>query len=170
MSQRHEVRSYDYVNQPYEKVRELLTADPAGVFRAATRAATSRAETLAAGLRINLGGIEVGTEIAVSIGEIEETRKATDSSRVVRIPVEWEAASRPRLFPLMNAVLSVYPLTATETQLDFHGRYEPPLGALGSVIDKVAGHKLAEASTHRFVADIAGYLRQEGSREQTARA
>jgi hypothetical protein len=33
---RQEIRSYDYVNHPYAKVREALVADPAGIFRAAT--------------------------------------------------------------------------------------------------------------------------------------
>ena len=30
----------------------------------------------------------------------------------------------------MDAVLSVYPLSPDETQLDLHGRYHPPLGTL----------------------------------------
>jgi len=160
MSQRREIRSYDYVNHPYKEVRAGLATNPAKVFKAATRAAASRAEALAASLRINLGGIEVGTEIALAIGKIEETGQSTNSSRITRIPIEWEAANRPHLFPLMSAVLSVYALTATETQLDFLGRYDPPLGALGNMIDAVAGHKLAEAAVHRFVADLANYLRQ----------
>jgi len=66
----------------------------------------------------------------------------------------------PRLFPLMKAELSIYPLTTTETQLDFLGHYEPPLGALGKAMNAVAGHRIAEASVHRFVSDVAGYLRK----------
>jgi hypothetical protein len=61
----------------------------------------------------------------------------------------------------MRAELSVYPLTATETQLDFAGRYEPPLGALGSAMDAMVGHRIAEASVHRFLQDVAAYLRRE---------
>ena len=159
MSQKREIRSYDYVNHSYEKVRAALTADTAGVFGAATRAATVRAEAVAAALRINLGGFEIGAHITLSIRDVEEPPYTNESSRVLRVPIEWEATNKPRLFPLMNAVLSVYPLTATETQLDFLGRYEPPLGTLGNVIDVIAGHKLAEASVHRFVADVAGHLR-----------
>jgi hypothetical protein len=63
------------------------------------------------------------------------------------------------MFPLMKAELAVYPLTATETQLDFAGSYEPPLGWLGSAVDAVVGYKIAEASVHRFVAQVAAYLR-----------
>jgi len=50
-------------------------------------------------------------------------------------------------------------LTATETQLDFRGVYEPPFGAVGKVMNAVAGHRIAEVSVHRFINDVAGYLR-----------
>ena len=35
MSQGHKIRSYDYVNHPYETVRDGLSADPRSVFQAA---------------------------------------------------------------------------------------------------------------------------------------
>jgi hypothetical protein len=60
----------------------------------------------------------------------------------------------------MRAELAVYPLTSTETQLDFQGVYEPPLGALGKAVNAVVGHRIAEASVHRFVSNVAQYLRQ----------
>jgi hypothetical protein len=60
----------------------------------------------------------------------------------------------------MKAELSVYPLTATETQLDFSGLYEPPLGVLGKAVNAVVGHRIAEVSVHRFVSEVAEYLRQ----------
>jgi hypothetical protein len=159
MSQSREIRSYDYVNHPYTRVREALIAQPAEVFRAATKAAASRAESVAAELHVTVAGLEVGAEIVLTVGAIEETGRKAESSRVTRIPVAWEAANRPRLFPLMSAQLSVYPLTATETQLDFLGRYEPPMGLLGGAMDAVVGYRIAEASVHRLVSDVAHYLR-----------
>jgi hypothetical protein len=79
---------------------------------------------------------------------------------VTRIPIEWEAAHRPLWFPFMSGVLSVYRITATETQLDFVGIYEPPLGKVGGALDAMVGHKIAEASVHRFVEDVAVFLRK----------
>jgi hypothetical protein len=159
MAKGREVRSFDYVNQPYERVRDALTADALGAFRSATRAAGSRAESVASELRVNVGGFEVGAEIALSIGDIEELVGSAKSPPAIRIPVEWEAARKARLFPLMSAVLAVYPLTPTETQLDFSGTYDPPLGRIGDAVDAVVGHRIAEASVHRFVTDVAHYLR-----------
>ena len=66
----------------------------------------------------------------------------------------------PSLFPLMKAELSIYPLTVSETQLDFSGLYEPPFGAVGKAMNAMVGHRIAEVSVHRFVSDVTAYLRQ----------
>jgi hypothetical protein len=54
------------------------------------------------------------------------------------VAAEWEATTMPGLFPLMKGELSVYPLTSTETQLDFSGIYEPPFGAVGKTMSPAA--------------------------------
>jgi hypothetical protein len=151
-----EIRCYDYVNHPYERVRDALSKDAVTVFQSATKTAASRAQTVAAELHVNVGGIGVQTDIKISVRKVEE--KASDPA--TRLLLEWEAASMPGLFPLMKAELSIYPLTATETQLDFSGVYEPPFGAAGKAMDAIVGHRIAEVSVHRFVSDVAGYLRQ----------
>ena len=155
-----QIQSYDYVNHPYPAVRDALVRDPAAVLRAATNAAASRARAVAAALHVNIGPLDIGTEIAVTVGEISERTSEAPISQVTRIPIEWSAAQRAALFPIMDAELSVYPLTATETQLDFRGRYEPPLGILGGALDAIVGHRIAQASVHRLVADVANYLRE----------
>lgn len=160
MNKGREIRSFDYVNHPYAEVRDALEEDAVGVFQAATRAATARARSVASELRVDLGAIEVGAEISITVPSIEEAPQRGTSSSITRIEVEWEAARRPGFFPLMRAELAVYPLTSTETQLDFSGEYEPPLGALGGAVDSVVGHRIAEASVHRFVRDVARYLRE----------
>jgi hypothetical protein len=157
---RQELRSYDYVNRPYDQVRALLTADPAAVFRAATRAAADRARSVAGALRVTIAGLDVAAEIVFGIGEIAEDPRGPTGGPQTRIEVSWEGAAHPRWFPLMDGVLTLYPLTATETQLDFLGRYEPPLGVVGDAVDALVGYRVAEASVHRFITDIARYLRE----------
>lgn len=159
MSSGREIRSYDYVNRPYEQVRDALKQNALTVFQSATKAAASRAESVAAELHVDLGAIGVKTDIHISVKEIQE-RSDPNSTPSTRLLLEWEAATMPRLFPLMKGELSVYPLTSTETQLDFFGVYEPPFGAMGKTMNAIVGHRIAEASVHRFVNDVAGYLRQ----------
>jgi len=160
MSKGPEIRSYDYVNHPYERVRDALRRDALTVFQSATKAAASRAQSVAAELHVDFGGVGVKTDIRISVKNIEEKLPDAMSTPVTRLLLEWEAATMPRLFPFMKAELSVYPLTATETQLDFWGLYEPPFGAVGKAMNAIAGHRIAEVSVHRFITEVAGYLRQ----------
>jgi hypothetical protein len=160
MSKGREIHSYDYVNHPYEQVHSALSKDAPAVFQSATKAAASRAQSIASELRIDIGGIAIEADIRVSVKKIEVRPRAAMSRPATRLQLEWEAARMPRLFPLMKADLFIYPLTATETQLDFKGLYQPPLGPLGKAVNAIVGHRLAEVAVHRFVSDVAEYLRK----------
>ncbi len=160
MSKGREIRCFDYVNHPYEQVRDALVADAPAVFQAATKAAASRAQSVASELRVNIGGIGVATDISISVKSVEEKHLEGLETTATRLSLEWEAANMPSLFPFMKAELDIYPLTATESQLDFFGVYEPPLGAMGKALNAMAGHRIAEVAVHRFVSDVAGYLRE----------
>lgn len=160
MARDREIRAFDYVNQPYGRVRDALRADAIEIVRAATQAAASRAHSVAAGLHVNVAGLKIGAEIDLKVAGIAEDTGETHAEKALHVDLEWEAAQAPRLFPLMRGRLSAWPLSATETQLDFDGRYQPPLGALGTALDAMVGHRIAEASVHRFITDVAKYLRQ----------
>ena len=160
MSTGRQIRSYDYVNHPYERVRDTLKQNAVAVFQSATMAAASRAESVAAELHVDFAGVGVKADIKIVVKGIEERPADVTSSASTRLLLEWEASALPRLFPLMQGELSLYPLTGTETQLDFSGIYEPPFGALGKTMNAIVGHRIAEVSVHRFVSDVAGYLRQ----------
>ena len=125
-----------------------------------TKAAESRAQSVAAELRIDFGGIAIGADIVIDVTSVEETQTALGPGHATCLGLEWRAATMPGLFPQMKAELRVYPLTATETQLDFAGVYEPPLGPLGGLLNAVAGHRVAEASVHRFLGAVAEHLRK----------
>ncbi len=147
------LRCYDYVNSPYPVVREALLADPERVFRHATVAAARHAATL----HVQLGPIDLGAEIAITMLGIEQERPG--DKPVTRLNFGWAAAKHPGLFPAMAATLSIFALSPTETQLELAGRYTPPMGPLGKVLDAALGHRLAEGSVNRFIQEIAGWLR-----------
>lgn len=153
------IRCYDYVNHPYEQVRDALSKDALEVFQSATKTAASRARSIASELRLDVGGIGFEADIIISVKKIEQ-QTGEMAAPVTRLQLEWQAAKMPTLFPLMKAELSIYPLTASETQLDFSGYYEPPLGAVGKALNAIVGHRIAEVSVHRFVTDVAEHLRQ----------
>jgi hypothetical protein len=156
----HDLRCYDYVNQPYARVRELLLADPRRLFQRATTVATSRAQALRAQLHASLGPLELSTEVDIHVTSIQDARSPLDGP-ATRIELEWQAARATGAFPVMHAVLWLYALTPSETQLELEGTYAPPLGALGKAVDAVIGRRIAEASMHRFVQEIATRIREE---------
>ena len=160
MSTAPEIRVYDYVNHGYDQVRALVTENARAVFQAATTAAASRARSVASQLRVDLGVVGIEAEINIHVRKIVENYSEPVAERVTRLHLEWQAATMPALFPVMNGELAIYPLTATETQLDFSGEYKPPLGALGRTVDAIAGRRVAEATVHSFVSDVAAYLRR----------
>jgi hypothetical protein len=156
----HKIRCYDYVNHPYERVCNALKQNALTVFQSATKTAASRAQSVAAELRVDFAGIGVKTDIKIVVKSVDERAGRSASTPTTRLTLEWEAAKMPRLFPLMKGELFVYPLTAAETQLDFSGVYKPPFGSVGKTVNAIVGYRIAEASVHRFVSDVAGYLRQ----------
>lgn len=160
MSKGLEIRCYDYVNHPYEKVRDALSRNGLEVFQSATKAAASRAQSVASELHVEFAGVGIKADIKISVKRVDQKAVDATSAPATRMLLEWEAASNPSLFPLMKAELSIYRLTSTETQLDFCGQYEPPFGAVGKAMNAIAGHRIAEASVHRFIDEVAGYLRQ----------
>jgi hypothetical protein len=153
-----EVRVYDYVNRPYARVSEVLGLDAIGVFQRATASATARARALVSTMRASLGPLELGADVVVRVASVEEDRDAPLGPRT-RLRLTWQADKRAELFPTMGATLDVYALGPSETQIDFQGRYRPPLGVIGAAVDTLVGHRIAEAAVRRFVEEIAARLR-----------
>ena len=159
MSKGRQIRVFDYVNQPYEKVRDALMTGAGPALARATTGAAARAELVASQLHVTVGALEVATDIEIKVHKVEETPASGRKSGVTRIMFEWKAKQSPGLFPLMHAEIAAYPLTGSETQLDFSGEYEVPLGILGKGVDAVVGNRIADASIHRFVTEVAEHLR-----------
>jgi hypothetical protein len=159
---------YDYVNHPFARVAAAFTADTAGVIQRATTVASERARELGAKLHAHVGPIDVTADVTIEIGPTDNTPLAS-GRECLRIPIAWHAIRAPRAFPVMNAELTIYPLTSTETQLELAGSYEPPLGPIGRAIDAAILHKIAEASVLEFLQEIARFLRED-LREKPLRA
>jgi hypothetical protein len=153
------IRAFDYVNHPYEPVRDAVRKDPSSIFQKATKVAEERSGELVASLSVDVSGMRISKDIAIEVNSIRE--EGERSARVTHVELEWKAADAPGLFPIMKGDLKIYPLSPTETQIELSGEYEPPLGPLGGAIDAAVGHRLAEASVHRFVHAVVERLRHD---------
>jgi hypothetical protein len=161
MTAQRTLRCYDYVNQPFAQVEGALRRDAAGIFKRATTGAAERERAIAVQLHVQVGALDVATDVEVEVGPVDDTTSSPFGSQATVFPLSWRAASSPSLFPCMKARLSVYPLSRAETQLEFEGTYDPPFGWLGDAIDSAVGHRLAEASVLHFLHDVAALLRTE---------
>ena len=93
MSTGREIRSYDYVNRPYQRVRDALRENALTVFQSATKAAASRAQSIAAELHVDFGGIGVKTDINISVRNIEE--KVVTPLQLLPRGCCWSGRQRP---------------------------------------------------------------------------
>jgi len=157
-----ELHCYEYVSRPFSEVRDALIIDAVGIFSRATTTASERAQALVSKLKFEVAGFDVGRNIVVRVTKVhKEAAPGADRSDAIRLELEWSAESARSLFPSMHASLLAYPFSPTETQLDLLGRYEPPAGILGSAADRLLGHRIAAASVHRFLEEVARRLNLE---------
>ena len=161
MSQPRSVRSSQSIGWPFPQVAAVLRNEASYLLHRATTSAAAHQAAMAASLRVEIVSLEIGVNVRLHVRRVREAR--TESGHLTELSVEitWEAIRAPRFFPCRLADLSVHPLSWGETQLDIDGVYWTPMGPLGTVIDSVLGHRVAEASVHRFLQDVAAELQTE---------
>lgn len=71
--------------------------------------------------------------------------------RGVVYPVRWSANGAGALFPDLRAELVLSTLGNDQTSLTLDGTYEPPLGAMGRLLDRVVMGRVAEATVRNWV-------------------
>jgi len=77
------------------------------------------------------------------------------------LALRWEARGPGgRLFPVLDADLTLVPAGENATVLTLEGAYRPPLGSLGAELDRLLLHRLAEATIRDFLERVATALTQ----------
>jgi hypothetical protein len=91
------------------------------------------------------GDRRVDKEVEIAIGAPSGAGSQT------RLPMSWKATGPTRLFPSLEADLEVASLGPRRTQISISGRYRPPLGPLGRMLDRAMLHRVAEATVKDFL-------------------
>jgi hypothetical protein len=141
------VRHYVDLPLPAEEVERLLLGDPATWLPTIAGQATDHGGELLAEVGVN--GAHMKREVRVDVGEpvrLEGT---------VLLPIAWRATRLEALFPVLEADLQVAAVGPRRTQLSLNGRYQPPLGAVGRVLDRTLLHRIAEATVRDFIERVA---------------
>jgi hypothetical protein len=139
---------------PARRVEGALLGSPATWLPGLAGDAEERGEALLVEVGIGAAplGPRLGKQVKVQFGEV-----ARFPSKIV-LPMVWEPASAGALFPRLDADIEVGPLGPERTQVAISGRYSPPLGQVGRVIDRALLHRVAEATVKDFLDRVAARL------------
>jgi len=140
------VKSYLELGQPIEQVCACLLGErPESWIPGIVEAEARWQGELLAQVGIDLGGRRLGQVGSVSVGEI------ADVGGGLMIPITWRSVGIDGLFPVVEADLQVAPMGPELTQLSINARYTPPLGPIGTIVDRALMHRLAEAVIRDFL-------------------
>jgi hypothetical protein len=146
------LHDFAYVPIPAARVCERIVANNGEWLAPLATAAADEGEAL----RLRVGPVEalpmLGKSVTVRVGQ------PISRTDVTVVPLTWQATSAPGLFPVLSADLEVASLGDHMTQLTLHGRYDPPLGAIGRRMDRLLMHRIAEATVRSFLSRLAGGL------------
>jgi hypothetical protein len=76
----------------------------------------------------------------------------------VVVPLRWEDARWPGLFPLLDGNLEVAQLGPDRSRIVLYASYRPPFDAMGRVLDQTLFHRVAESTIRSFLQKVAGTL------------
>ncbi|MFQ5523120.1 MAG: hypothetical protein ACE5F5_06035 [Acidimicrobiia bacterium] len=91
-------------------------------------------------------------EVEVEIGTPEIHRTG------IAYPIRWTATGADVLFPRLNADLVLAHVGQNMTRLSVQGTYDPPLGVVGRIADRVILGRFAEATVRNWVDRLAEAL------------
>jgi hypothetical protein len=139
---------------PPRRVEDALLGSPATWLPGLVGDAGERGEGLLAevGITAAPSGPRLGGHVKLQLGEVVRLPSKTV------LPMVWEPAGAGALFPRLDADIEVGSFGPERTQVAISGRYTPPLGQAGRVIDRVLLHRVAEATVKDFLDRVAALL------------
>ncbi|MGA7228758.1 MAG: hypothetical protein WBZ40_13520 [Acidimicrobiia bacterium] len=102
--------------------------------------------------RVGPGEDGLAKEVRLDLGTAEIHRSG------LIYPLKWSATGARGLFPKMDADLILSHAGKEKTKISFEGTYEPPLGAVGQVVDRIVLRRVAESTVKTWVDALARSL------------
>ena len=111
-------------------------------------------------------GEELRAKVGPSVdGYAKEIRLEIGTAEIHRTglvyPITWTAVEAQALFPTLNGELILSHIGPERTKMAVEATYEPPLGPLGRVVDRVLLGRFAEAAVQNWVDQVADALESE---------
>jgi hypothetical protein len=142
---------YSHVARPFHEVEGKLLALQEAVLTAAAERAYQAGEAVRAEVNVG-GGFKLSKKVLVMLHPAKHTAAGT------LIPVSVEASGPSSLFPRLEGEIEAAPLGAELTQVGLRGTYRAPLGFVGTAIDRLLLHRVAEAAIKNLVDQLCQLL------------
>ena len=139
---------------PAVAVFARLSEDPAALLGGTGRqpASEGSGEPALIPLSVRIAGVRFDRRAAVGFGPLIE-----EDDGSLLLPLWWEAAEHPGLFPTFTGGLEVRPDDGG-AQLRLQGHYQPPLGMAGRFVDRAVLNRAATASLEALLERLVSTL------------
>ena len=143
------LRAFVEIRLPSEAAAKVLRRLPQTLVESFAVEAIDHGHTVLAEVGFPMGGRRLGKQVEIELGDPVETPSRT------WLPLTWKATSAEGFFPSLEGELEAASLGKDLTQIGLSARYKPPFGVLGSTLDRMFLHRVAEATVQDFVQRVA---------------
>jgi len=146
------IERYVYVERPYEDTWTWLAG------HLSTLGAPLPGGGRSVDLRIRPAGSEIARPVRLQVGGM------VCGDDQARARLEWTDAVHPHLFPRLEGTLQITPVPsdgAPFTEIGIQARYQPPLGPLGAVGDRIVGAGVTDAAMTTFLDELADAVAEQ---------
>jgi hypothetical protein len=143
------VRAFVEIRLPAEAATKVLRCLPQALVESFAVEAIDHGCTVLADVGFPMLGGRVGKQAQIELGDPVETSART------WLPVTWKATRPESFFPSLEGELEAAQLGKGLTQIGLSARYKPPFGVVGSTLDRMLLHRVAEATAQDFVQRVA---------------
>jgi hypothetical protein len=145
-----------FIELPYaaSDVERAFTAAPAAWLPLVAQQAHLRGERLLADVGIG-DGLRIAHTVEIAVGS------PMDLPTKLVVPLSWTPTGSKGMLPSMEADIEIAPLGAEGCQLAMSARYDPPLHAIGKILDQAVLFRVAEATVKDFLDRVGEGIRRE---------
>lgn len=148
------VQLYKAVGVPFALVRQFLADQSLPALDAPRRIGVDWLRERDTHLDVNLAGLHLVKDVCFRVTDFTDIPGPLPMGR---IQLSWEPVEHEDVYPTVTADLEIEPIDDHRTMVSLLASYQPPLGRIGAVVDRVAMHRVAESALRRF---FEGLLRE----------
>ncbi len=157
------LRAFVEIGLPAPAAARVLRRLPQTLVRSFAVEAIDHGHTVLAEVGFPVAGWRVGKQVELELGDPVETASRT------WLPIWWKATGAATLFPSLEGELEAAPLGKNLTQIGLSARYKPPFGVVGSTLDRVLLHRIAEATIQDFLQRVAAAVESQSRLHEVGR-